>query len=58
LLVVEVSPPEQSYAEPDAVAAYFDRALAEMAAIPGARGAATVNPQPLNHELYSTHIRS
>jgi putative ABC transport system permease protein len=56
LLVVEVSPPVQSYAEPDAVAAYFDRALAEMAAIPGAGAAATVNPLPLNHEFYSTQV--
>jgi predicted permease len=56
LLVVEVSPPVQSYAEPDAVAAYFDRALAEMAAIPGTGAAATVNPLPLNHEFYSTQV--
>jgi putative ABC transport system permease protein len=56
LLVLEVSAPEQSYAEPDAVAAYFDRLLAAVAAIPGTRAAARVNPLPLNHELYSARI--
>ncbi|HUF49894.1 MAG TPA: ABC transporter permease [Longimicrobiales bacterium] len=56
LLVVEISAPVQSYAEPAAVAAYFDRVLAEVSAIPGARTAASVNPLPLNHELYSTQF--
>lgn len=56
LLVVEVSAPAQSYAEPEAVTAYFDRALAALAAIPGARAAANVNPLPLNHENYSTQV--
>jgi predicted permease len=56
LLVVEVSPPAQSYAEPEAVAAYFDRTLAAVSAIPGVRTAASVNPLPLNHERYSTQF--
>lgn len=56
LLVLEVSPPAHVYAEPDAVSAYFDRALAALTAIPGARTAATVDPLPLNHENYSTQV--
>ncbi|MEX2446775.1 MAG: ABC transporter permease [Dehalococcoidia bacterium] len=54
LLVIEVSPPAQSYTEPEAVAGYFDRVLAAVSALPGVRTAASVNPLPLNHERYST----
>jgi predicted permease len=56
LLVLEVSAPERSYAEPAAVTSYYERLLQATSAIPGARAAATVNPLPLNHENYSVQF--
>jgi predicted permease len=56
LLVVEVSAPAQTYAEPEAVAAYFDRAIGTLSAVPGARTAASVNSLPLNHENHTIQV--
>jgi putative ABC transport system permease protein len=54
--VLEVSAPERSYAEPEAVTSYYERLLQATSSIPGARAAATVNPLPLNHETYSVQF--
>jgi predicted permease len=53
LLVVEVTPPESDYGATEEVVAYYNRALAEVKALPGVQAAASVNPLPLNHETYS-----
>jgi predicted permease len=50
LLALEVAPPASAYGTPEALAAYYDRALDALAALPGVRAASAANVLPLNHE--------
>jgi len=56
LLTVEVTLPATDYVGPDEQAAYFDRAVSEVKAVPGVVAAGTVYPLPLNHENIPTRF--
>jgi predicted permease len=53
ILVVEVTPAESDYGEPEDVHAYYDRAMWEIGAVAGVTSAAHVTPLPLNHETFT-----
>ncbi len=51
VLVIVVTPPRSEYTEEVDVQSYYDRAIAEIEALPGVRAAATADGLPLNHEV-------
>jgi putative ABC transport system permease protein len=51
MLAVVVTPPRSEYPEAVDVQSYYDRAIAEIEALPGVRAAATTGRLPLNHEV-------
>jgi len=51
VVTVAVTPPSSEYPEIVDIQAFYDRAVAEIRALPGARTVATAEALPLNHEV-------
>jgi predicted permease len=51
VLTVSVNPPRATYNNADEIGIFYDRAFAEIEAVPGVRAVSSVARLPLNHEL-------
>ncbi len=56
LLTVIANPPESDYPDQADIQAYFDRAQAELGALPGVRSVGTVQPLPMDHASYGVQF--